>query len=389
MKELLRKKSVKTALLLIILLVAAGIIGFNAQSAQRQNEYDNHIKAAEKYLTELDYEQAIAEYILAYEIEPSGEVLDALEQTYIAYAQSYADTGDYERAIAILEEGYAQIGRESLRERMEEVQTEMETAQRRQQEEEEQRRVEEERQASGMVEFPFSALDITVMGYSISENHIAEIRALFPTGEGSWAIDANPPIFIEPGTDESRGYYSISSSTDTSGTEHEDLWVNVPSGGNWGYLVDYTAADTNHTGSYVSIQMTNYDDNHTLDYAGINVPVRPGASYEEWCEVMQINHIKEYDIRAEQRDDMVGIWDDDYAGMTWSISDGGEYWLFSTEELKGVYSEVNNESGNKFCTLIFARPKNRLSGWSISRITANISDGVVVSITYGNGFLLW
>ena len=157
MKELLRKKSVKIALLLIILLVAAVIIGFNAQSAQRQKEYDNHIEAAEKYLTELDYEQAIAEYILAYEIEPNEEVLDALEQTYIVYAQSYVDTGDYERANSILEEGYAQTDRESLRERIEKLQTEMEAAQRRRQEEEEQRRIEEERRASGMVEFPFGA----------------------------------------------------------------------------------------------------------------------------------------------------------------------------------------------------------------------------------------
>ena len=296
----------------------------------------------------------------------------------------------------ILEEGCALTDRESLRERMEELQTEMEevqeeteTAQRRQQEEEERRRIEEERQASGMVEFPFSASDITVMGYSLSENHFAELRSLFPTGERSQAIGAYPPVYIEPGTDESLGYYRIRNWTDTSGTEHDDLSVNIPSGGNWSYLIDYTAADTNHTGSYVSIQMTNYDDNHTLDYADINVPVRPGASYEEWCEVMQVDHIKEYDIRAEQRDGMVGIWDDDYAGMTWSVSDGGEYWLFSAEELKGVYSEVNNENDNKFCTLIFARPKNRLSDWSISRITANISDDVVVSITYGNGFLLW
>lgn len=125
MQELLRKKTVKIGLLIIVLLVAAVIIGINVQSAQRQKEYDRHIKAAEKYLTELNYEQAIAEYTLAYEIEPSEEVLDALEQTYLAYAQSYVDAGDYESAISILEEGYAQTGRESLRERIEELRAEM------------------------------------------------------------------------------------------------------------------------------------------------------------------------------------------------------------------------------------------------------------------------
>lgn len=136
MKELLKKKTVKIGLLIIVLLVAAVIIGINVQSAQRQKEYDGHIEAAKKYLTELDYEQAIAEYILAYEIEPSEEVLDALEQTYLAYAQSYVDAGDYDRAISVLEEGYAQIGRESLRERIEELQVEMEEALRRQSEDE-------------------------------------------------------------------------------------------------------------------------------------------------------------------------------------------------------------------------------------------------------------
>ena len=134
MKELLKKKTVKIGLLIIVLLMAAVIIGINVQSARRQKEYDNHIKAAEKYLTELDYEQAIAEYTLAYEIEPSEEVLDALEQTYLVYAQSYVDAGDYESAISILEEGYAQIGRDSLRERIEELRAEMEAGVQRQSE---------------------------------------------------------------------------------------------------------------------------------------------------------------------------------------------------------------------------------------------------------------
>ena len=122
MKELLKKKITKIGIAVIILAVAIGIISINVRSAQRQREYDGHVEAAEKYLTELDYEQAIAEYTLALEIEPyNEEVLNALEQTYLDYAQSLADAGDYEKAVSVLEEGYAQTGMESLREKMEEL----------------------------------------------------------------------------------------------------------------------------------------------------------------------------------------------------------------------------------------------------------------------------
>ncbi|MBD5453178.1 MAG: hypothetical protein HDR30_02475 [Lachnospiraceae bacterium] len=129
MKELLKKKSVKISLLLIILLVIMGIVSINARSAQKSREYNAHIEAAEKYLSDLDYEQAIAEYTMAFEIEPKEEVVDALEQTYLAYAQTCIDAGDYEKAVGILEEGYEKIGRESLQEMIEELQTTIEEQQ--------------------------------------------------------------------------------------------------------------------------------------------------------------------------------------------------------------------------------------------------------------------
>lgn len=145
MKEILKKKSVKISILIITLLVVIGIVGINARSAQRQREYDGHVEAAEKYLTELDYEQAIAEYMLALEIEPDNEeALNALEQTYLDYAQNLVDAGDYEKAVNIMEEGYERIGRESFSNKIEEIQVMQEEMLAKEAEIQEQKRLEEE-----------------------------------------------------------------------------------------------------------------------------------------------------------------------------------------------------------------------------------------------------
>lgn len=122
MKELWRKKSVRIVLAVIVIVVAVGVIGISAQSSHKRRDYNSHVDAAKKYLIELDYEQAIVEYTLALEIEPnSKEIMDALEKTYLTYAETYEEIEEYERAIEILERGYAQTNRESLRERMEEL----------------------------------------------------------------------------------------------------------------------------------------------------------------------------------------------------------------------------------------------------------------------------
>ncbi len=152
MKELWRKKSVKAALAVIVILLAVGIVSISVQSSERRKDYNAHVDAAEKYLSELDYEQAIAEYTLALEIEPNSKViLDALEESYLAYAQTYADIEEYESAIEILERGYAQTGRERLQAKIEEftnLQTQKEEAEKQrlleEEEAERQRKLEEE-----------------------------------------------------------------------------------------------------------------------------------------------------------------------------------------------------------------------------------------------------
>lgn len=145
MKELLKMKTTKIGIAVIILAVAIGIISINVRSAQRQREYDGHVEAAERYLTDLEYEQAIAEYMLALEIEPNNEeALNALEQIYLDYAQSLADAEDYEKAVSILEEGHEQIGRESFPNKIEELRVTQEEILAQEAAIQEQKRLEEE-----------------------------------------------------------------------------------------------------------------------------------------------------------------------------------------------------------------------------------------------------
>ena len=376
MKELLQKKSVKIALVIIVLLVVMGIVGINVRSAQMSKEYNAHMDAAEKYLTDLDYEQAIAEYTMAFEIEPKEEVVDALEQTYLAYAQTCIDAGDYEKAVGILEEGYEKIGRESLQNKIAEV-----TAlQAQKQLEEEQRRIEEEQRASGMVEFPFQMTDITVMGYDLSEDYFEQIQRSFPAeGGGYWVRNGESgysDAYREGEGVTSDGWrYAITARY--SDERVESRWLSVNNtGGSWSYIVSY---EDQVGGPHVQLDI--FGD--VFYYAGINVPVAAGETYEDWCRVMQIDRMKENDLRPEERDGMVGIWrEDGYSLLAVSTGEGCEYWLFSSEGHQGIYSEFDGGNGDRFCILYFV---NLWSGedWPIASIKAEIgADGVIKSIDY-------
>lgn len=380
MKELLRKKSVKISLLLIILSVVMGIIGINVQSAQKRKEYDAHIKAAEKYLSELDYEQAIAEYAMAYEIYPREEVVDALEQTYLAYAQTYIDSRDYERAISILEEGYEKIGRESLQNKIAEVEALRE-----------QKRLEEEQQASGRVELPFLASDITVMGYDLFEDHFDQLLGVFPMeGGGYWVENAESMYREGEGITSDGASYEIT--TDYAADNHRRLLSVYPSEGeygeDWSYMV-YYGSDGRANMVVLDINNFDYEDGRVFDYAGINVPVTVGESYEDWCRVMQINRMKENGIRPEVRDGEVGIWSEDNSySIGESASEDCEYWLFSGDGYMGMYSEEDSGDGGKICELRFAPDSTTYTGYigyyygAIESISAEIEDGVIYSISY-------
>lgn len=112
MKEIVKRKSVIIALASICLITVAAIAGFAARGNLQKKEIDNHLNMAQKYLDELNYEQAIAEYKDVLAIDPDDQEVQALMEiatktkeirNLLEDAQSHLDIGEYDSVIAICE----------------------------------------------------------------------------------------------------------------------------------------------------------------------------------------------------------------------------------------------------------------------------------------------
>lgn len=93
--------------LLVAVLVAAG--------SGTDQKLSDLLALGEKYLSELDYEQAIAAYRQAIEIDPK------CEDAYLALADVYVAMEDYEAAREVLEEGISRTGAEALSDQLAQV----------------------------------------------------------------------------------------------------------------------------------------------------------------------------------------------------------------------------------------------------------------------------
>lgn len=95
------------AIILSVIFVAAG--GADKVQAWQQLNLGN------RYLEDLNYEEAIAAFEAAIEIEPR------MEQAYIGLADAYIGLGDYDAAIKALEEGIEETDSDKLRDYLEEI----------------------------------------------------------------------------------------------------------------------------------------------------------------------------------------------------------------------------------------------------------------------------
>lgn len=96
----------------IVIIAIVTIVMIGNSSAKKVAE---QLERADRYLSELDYESAIAAYEAVLDIDPKSE------EAYLGLAEAYIAIGDYKEALEILEEGFDRTDSEDIEEMLEEV----------------------------------------------------------------------------------------------------------------------------------------------------------------------------------------------------------------------------------------------------------------------------
>ncbi len=107
------KKKIFTFILVLEALVIAGLIAFLFYLNSDTVKLNRQWKLAQNYLLEEDYEQAIAAYEIVIQIDPKNT------EAYLGLAEAYAENGDLEKAVKVLEQGYKKTKSEELQEEKE------------------------------------------------------------------------------------------------------------------------------------------------------------------------------------------------------------------------------------------------------------------------------
>lgn len=96
----------------IMLVISAVIVLTVNSSTYRVNR---HFKAADKYIDNMDYRSAVAEYKHIIEIDSMN--VDA----YIGLADAYIELGKIDKAISVLEDGYEKTGNDTIKQMLDEL----------------------------------------------------------------------------------------------------------------------------------------------------------------------------------------------------------------------------------------------------------------------------
>ena len=108
----MKKRKTAVSMILILCLLFSFLAG-----CQKKMTFQDYLDLGDKYLMEANYEEAIVAFTKAIEIDPKQAA------AYGKLADLYLITGETEKAVEILKQGYENTGDESLRKRAEELET--------------------------------------------------------------------------------------------------------------------------------------------------------------------------------------------------------------------------------------------------------------------------
>lgn len=119
----LEKKKILIIAGIMLIAIAVVVSIVLASSAAREAEYQEQVSAeystkiteADRYMKDLDYENAEASYLRAIDIDPKQDT------AYLKLSDTYVEQEQYEKAVDILEQGKNDCGKKSIKKRIERV----------------------------------------------------------------------------------------------------------------------------------------------------------------------------------------------------------------------------------------------------------------------------
>ena len=109
----LKKKSkrnytiILVAVMCVIAVIGAYVINYNSPSKQ----IERLLLQGDRFLTDMNYEEAVAAYKGAIEIDPKNkDIIDKLENAYVEWATSFFRSKEYDEAVSRIDEGIIVLG---------------------------------------------------------------------------------------------------------------------------------------------------------------------------------------------------------------------------------------------------------------------------------------
>ena len=103
-------------LLVLALLVAAGFLAFHfVTKGMQEKKVAAELDTAEQYLKDSEFENAVASYLKALELDAENEeAVSGLTDAYIRWSESYIQANDFDAAISLLENVDAQASKKKI-----------------------------------------------------------------------------------------------------------------------------------------------------------------------------------------------------------------------------------------------------------------------------------